>query len=266
MLEMNFVTLLSVLLLAGVLAYRFSFFHKRKLWYLSLQQLFLLVVAPGFLFPAAFNYLQTMAALPAQNSQFVSDKLLINMTLMALLFTYGGLAIHAVTKMMSDHLRKDDTELAEINKFFHLQFSHNLTFAGSLLVLLGFTLLELNHAPLLESPQTIPSSLKGFVLGICFLLGMQNYTKFMGDNYFGKWNDLKFVFVMGWIGFMVLLYGILRLDPQITAYQFLLPTLISFLCMSLLSVFLVVRRLKRGGIRVRLNRKAVDELMTEERA
>jgi hypothetical protein len=243
-------TILATAGVAGLLAYRTAYFHKRTLWRLSLQQILLLVIAPGILFPVAFNYLQAMVAMPTQTTPLISDRIVVTMTLLAMLFTYGGLAIHAVTKMLAEYLRNETSEAAQINKYFHLQFSHNLTFAGSLLVLLGFTLLELNHAPTQSSSSLVASMFKGGVLGGCFVLAMSNYTRFMGDTYFGKWNDLKLVFVVGWLGFMVLLYGVMRLDSAMTEYQFLLPTLISFAVTTVMSLFLVVRRLKRGGFRL----------------
>jgi hypothetical protein len=62
----------------------------------------------------------------------------------------------------------------------------------------------------------------------------------------GRWSDLKVTFGVIWVGFVILLYIIQKLDIGLTEYQLLLPILLSFSGMTFLSIILVFRRVKRG--------------------
>ena len=119
----------------------------------------------------------------------------------------------------------------------------------------GMTLLELNHIPTTQPDRLLTSLLKGLLLGGLFLLTLRNYTKYQGDEYQGKWADLKSVFVVFWIGFMLLIYGINHIDGRLTDYQLLVPALISFALLGFLNLFLVVRWVNRRlKLTIRWNR------------
>src|SRR3989344_7627103 len=128
-LNLDVATLLLVVGLASVVVYRSNFFHKRKLFQLSLVQLFYLVVVPGLTAPLMFRYVRSVMAQPV-SQHFLSDGVLVMLLVMALFFGYGGVCIHAVTKMIAEELRSkgqllEDSELAALNRHFHLTFSHN---------------------------------------------------------------------------------------------------------------------------------------------
>ncbi len=244
MVESNFLTIATVLGIAAALAYRLSFLQRRKLWHFSLEQIVLLVVLPGILFPLLFSYLQSIITLPQNPNSFLPDRFLVNMVLLSALFTYGGISIHAVTKMFNYHKPAMGKELSEIHKFFHLTFSHNLGFASAIISILGITLLELNHVTENTSTSIWGGIARGLLLGGAMALSTYNYTRYtIGDK--PAWNDLKFFFAVVWVGFVLLLYGVQKVDPRVTEYQMLLPALLGFSLMALLSFLLVLRRVKR---------------------
>ena len=245
MFENDFITIAAIVALAAILSYRVPFFTKKVISYLSILQIIYLIIIPGTAYTFAYSYLQAILRRPLNVETVFPDSLLVNIILLSLLFTYGGIAIHAVTKMLSEVLRYDKTKAYEINKYFHLTFSHNLTYAGSMLAILCFTLLELNHIAPQNQSSLFFSVIKGIVLGLSLTLAMYSYTV-SKDEYMGRWRDLKAVFLVLWIGGVLIFYGIKKTDPSLREYQMLLPVILSFSVLALVNVVLVIRRLKRG--------------------
>jgi hypothetical protein len=156
-------------------------------------------------------------------------------------------------------LSKGDDDASEVNRFFHLTFSHNLSFTGAALALVGITLLELNHVTSQVNFGLWGGIVRGLILGGAFILGTYNYTRYTGGDV-GRWSDLKVMFIVVWIAFIVLLYAIKRLDPRMTDYELLLPSLLSFSLMAILGFVLVFRRVKRG-FKIYVSRKRIRKLM-----
>lgn len=249
------ITVIAVLFFVLVLAYRIKVLHTKKIWHLSLQQIIYLVLIPGLVFPMIFSYLQSMARLPRSAASFFPDGFLVNIILLSVMFSYGGIAIHAVTKMLSEYLQDKNSELAQVNKFFHLNFSHNLIYSGIIVSSLGITLLELNHVPDAAIASLSWGIFRGILLGVSFATFIYYYTRASSDRYRGKWRDLKFFFGVVWIGFSLLLYVIEKFDIGFTEYQLLLPMLLSFSFVVGLSLILVIRRLKNGSFRIDLKKR-----------
>ena len=251
----SFITVIGVLCLVLVMLYRIQVLHTRKIWHLSIQQIIFLVLIPGLVFPMIFSYLQAMLRLPKSNTAFFPDSFLVSTILLSLMYSYGGIAIHAVTKMFSTYLKNKNTELAEINRFFHLNFSHNLVYSGIIISSLSITLLEINHVPNTEMINLGWGIFRGIILGLSFAIFIYYYTRTSSKSYRGKWSDLKLFFVTVWIGFSLLLYVIEKFDIGFTEYQLLLPMLLSFSVMAGLSLVLVIKRLKNGSFRINIKRK-----------
>lgn len=260
----DFLTLILVLAFASVVAYKVSFLKNKTIGHFSLLQIVYLVIIPGFLFPLAYSYLQSILARPLNEQIIISDGLLVNVVLLSMLFTYGGIAVHAATKMMSEVLRKEKSEVAkranELNKYFHLKFSHNLVYSGIIVVVFSLTLLELNHVSNYNYKSIVPAIVKGVVLGLSLLTGMFFYTR-STDDLVGRWSDLKVTFIVFWLGFMTLLYGVRKIDPDLDEYQLLIPALLSLSLIGLLNVVLVVRKLKRGGWKVRVRENWLKRIL-----
>lgn len=250
-----FITVIAVLFFVLVLVYRIKALHTKKIWHLSLQQIIYLVLIPGLVFPMIFSYLQSMIRLPRSAASFFPDGFLVNIILLSLMFSYGGIAIHAVTKMLTEYLNKKDGELAQVNNFFHLNFSHNLIYSGIIVTSLGITFLELNHIPDSGMASIGWGIFRGVLLGISFATFIYYYTRASSDRYRGKWSDLKFFFGVAWIGFTLLLYVVEKFEIGFTEYQLLLPMLLSFSFVVGLSLILVIRRLKNGSFRIDLKKR-----------
>jgi hypothetical protein len=261
MIENNFLTLLVVLLLGGVFAYRMSFLQRKRLWHLSLQQVLQLVVLPGVFFPLIFSYVLTLMAQPLADRVILSDRFLVNMILLSVMFTYGAIAMHAVTKILNEHLSGLTTEAAEINKFFHMTFSHNLGYAGGVLLLLGITLLELNHVVVYSNYSMAAGVIRGVLLALGVSLATINYTRYSGGDV-GKWGDLKVFFAVVWLAMVILIYSIRKVRPEISEYQLLLPSLLGFSVMAIMGFVLVVRRVRRHW-QLRIRRRAVQQLLED---
>lgn len=245
-LDLNLINLLILVFLAGIIFYRITFLSKKSIGYFSLLQLIFLVIMPAFLFVITFSYIQDILARPLNGVVFIPDSILIYIFLLSSLFTYGGVAIHSVTKMLSEVLRHEQSRAAEINKHFHLIFSHNLAFSGILFMLISISLLQLNHINLDKESNIFTLAIKGLTLGVIALLGLKFYTK-SKDGYRGYWSDLKVFFIVVWMGLVFLFYGIKKTNPNLADYDLFFFSIIVLALLALLNMFLVLRRLKRGG-------------------
>lgn len=216
----------------------------------SLLQIIYLVLIPGFLYTFVFSYIQSIQERPLNKQVFVSDALLINIILLSILFTYGGLAIHATSKMLSEALKHQHSKARAMNKFFHLSFSHNLVFSGGISAVIGTTLLELNHVSPNNLINPVIAIIKGIILGLSLTVGMYWYTISDDQEYMGRWSDLKTSFLVFWLGAFFVLYGIKKINPAFREFELLIPTLASFSVIASLNMILIYRKLKRGGFRI----------------
>ncbi|HSV95259.1 MAG TPA: hypothetical protein VLH94_04820 [Spirochaetia bacterium] len=250
------ITVFGVLFIVLILVYRIQALHTKKIWNLSIQQIIFLILIPGIVFPMIFSYLQSTVRLPKSESSIISDGFLVNTILLSIMYSYGGIAIHAVTKMFSNYLKEKDSEIAQVNKFFHLTFSHNLVYSGMAISSLGITLLELNHIPNNQPASIGWGIFRGLVLGLSFAIFIYYYTRASSSNeYRGRWGDLKMLFGVIWISFSLLLYIVQKFDIGFSEYQLLLPMFLSFALLAGLSLILVIRRLKNGSFRIELTNK-----------
>jgi hypothetical protein len=248
--ETNIITLALVTAFAALFAYRLSFLRTKMIGHFSLLQIFYLVVIPGFLYTFVFAYIQSILQRPLNKQIIVSDGLLVNIVLLSALFAYGGVAIHATSKALSEALKDQESKAKEINKFFHLTFSHNLAFSGAIVGVIGTTLLELNHASPHNFINPVIAIIKGIILGLSFIAGLYWYNPSEYEERIGRWSDLKMTFFVFWIGVIFVLYGIKKTNPVFKEFDMLIPTLASFSIIGSLNMFLIYRKLKRGGFKL----------------
>jgi hypothetical protein len=233
-----------VVLIFALVAQNTSFFKKKAIWHMSILQTLYLVIFPGVLFSIFYAYLEVVKARPLIEAPFLSDITLTNIIMLAVFFTYGGVAIHAVTKMLSEtSLRYEDSEEAQINRYFHRKFSHNLIYSGSLSTVVGLTLLELNHTPGSGYDGWWPPIIQGGTAGFIIIASMYIYTH-SKDNYTGRWADLKAAFLTLWVGFILLLYGAWRANPSLKEYQLIVPVMSSLTLIAILNIGLIIRRIR----------------------
>ncbi len=244
MFSFDFFPAIVLFFFTGFLAYNTSFLKKKAIWHMSILQTLYLVVFPGILFVIFYSYIQSVIDRPLVANNFLSDNTLTTIIMLAVLFTYGGNAIHAVTKMLSETaLRHEETEVAQINRYFHRKFSHNLIYSGALTIVIGLTLLELNHTPGSGYDGWWKPIIQGAAAGIIAIGSMYHYTH-SRDNYTGRWADLKAVFLTLWMGFIVLVFGIWRINPSLRDYHLLIPVLSSLVLILILNIGLVIRRFR----------------------
>lgn len=247
MFPIDFFSGVLVILVAALLVYRSSLLSKKAIWHLSMQQILYLVILPGILFIVFFSYIQTVLDRPFIPGGPFSDLTLVNIVMLSILFAYGGTAIHAVTKMLSEtSLRHEHTEAAEINRYFHRKFSHNLMYSGCISIVIGMTLLELNHTPVKGYEGWRVPIIQGFIAGAVLIGSMYHYTR-SRDNYTGRWADLKAVFLTLWIGLVLLLYSVWRLSPSLKEYQLLIPVLSGLVLIGILNMGLIIRRMRKAS-------------------
>jgi hypothetical protein len=259
--ESDFSTLLVVVVFAAVLIYQASYLRNKQIGYFSLVHVFTLILVPGALLPLGYSYLQSVLARPLNQVTILPDGLLVNVVLLSFLFAYGGVAVHEVTKMLSqpEMLRYDDSKAAALNKYFHLSFSHNMAYMAVVMAIVGLTLLELNHLPAGDSQGWLGAVVKGVVLGGSLLVAFYIYTR-SDDAYTGRWYDLRWAFGVAWLGFALVLYGVRKLDPTLRDYELLIPALLGLIVLLMVNIVLVVRRLKRGRWRVKVKWERLSRL------
>lgn len=95
-----------------------------------------------------------------------------------------GLGIHSVSVILSKHMKDlKKHKIWEINEFFHNKFSHFLITASAVLILLGYSIMEINHPNVISITRIetiiilISSTLCGIILGIGSIEG--SIPKFM---------------------------------------------------------------------------------------
>jgi hypothetical protein len=246
MLDSNFLTLLILIIAAAPAIYKISYLSKKTIGYFSLLQYIYLVIIPGLVFSIAYSYHQAILARPKASVIVIPDGYISHVLFLAMFYSYGGVAIHAVTKMLSELLRNDNSKAKDINKYFHLRFSHNLVYSGGVFMILCFALLELNHPDPANTYSLLAAVIKGLIMGGSLLAAMLWYTS-SRDEYIGRWSDLKSVFLVSWLGILVLLFLIKKMDPSIKNYQLLLPALMSFFVVAILNMVLIFQKIKKGG-------------------
>lgn len=240
----DFSSLSFILIVSSVIIYRASFLHNRKIFRLSLLQILYLIILPGVFLIILSSYVQSITSRPLVNDPIFSDRVFTDVIYLTFFFTYGGIAIHAVTKMLSETLRNDNSEAAQLNQYFHLNFSHNLIFSGMLMAFTNLALLELNHQPSLEPYSLVNLTIRGIVLGLGLILSMFHYTR-SKDQYVGRWADLKATFITLWILIIMTLYFVRQIDPTLRQYDNILPIFLVLSLGAILNIALIVRKIRR---------------------
>lgn len=253
-------TITTLIALIAILSFKLSFLKQKKIAYISLMQYLYLVIVPGILFSLIFTFILNINKRLPNKEVFLNNHILIILLLLSLFYTYGGLAIHAVTKTLSSCFSKNDDNLFayRINKYFHLKFSHNITYAGACSSAVFLALLETNHLPPPNNSHCLLSLINGIVIGISFIIGINFYLHTRDSHSEHKetfpWSDLKFFFYAFWGVFLIFVYGIWPHLKNIGQYSITLSMFTACLVMAILSVFLYSRRLYRKN-KYRIKRK-----------
>lgn len=239
---------IGIIVLMGAMAavYRLNQFHKRTIWYLSWVQFFYTVLVPLILMPMFYVYIKSILMKPRSANIFLSDDLILMTMFVSAMFAYGGLVVHGITKMMEGKVNKLlQPDLEEMRRFFHLTFSHNLTYLGAIVIGACVALLELNHV-FDNQWGVFWAIVRGIGMGIGMLIALTNYAspnikkKIMAD----KWVQMRFVFLTSWVLLFMFLWGIKKFNPQLDTYQMVIPMLVMLGMINFLSVVIVFKKLR----------------------
>jgi len=251
--SIELITILVVIVLAAVLAYKSSFLHNKKIGYISLLQIFYLVLVPGILYTIIFSYILEIRQRPLNTHVFLNDNLLTSLLLLSVLYTYGGIAIHGICKTFSQYFDKNQKKslLFKVNDHFHNQFSHSLIYTGAAASIALFCLIEINHvSPYPTGTKILMPVLNGLFIGLSLLISLNWYQK-------KRWSELKLLFFSAWLLFIIVLYALKPYIKNVEAYPFTLMMLIAFSFFAGLSFFLYLRRIKN---KIRVEIKTPKEL------
>lgn len=234
-----------VVCLAAVAAVKIPFLKNHNFMRLSLLRILYLIFIPGILFIILTSYAQNISTLPKPAYTIFSDRMLLDVMYLSLFYTYGGLAIHTVTKSLAEKgLRLHDSEAANFNRYFHLTFSHNLIYGGAALIITSLALLEMNHVPVYEYDRWLSPIARGLGLGFTFVAAIYFYNP-ANDGYRNRWTDLRIMFTLAWAAFALILFMVIKTDAPIKQYQFLLPTLLALGLVNTMYALIVIRHLHR---------------------
>jgi hypothetical protein len=225
----------------------------------SLLQVFYLVLLPGVMYTLVFIEVIDILNRPLNPDTFLSDKTLSVLLLMSLLYTYGGIAIHSLSKTLSRYFTPDQksSQAYLVNEAFHLNFSHNLVYSGAILSFTFFALLELNHvSPYGSENGIIISLLNGVFVGLASVSALGFY---LGGN--KPWRSLKFFFISFWIALVLAVTAAKPYFAQLRQYPTMLSLMVGFAILFLLNMFLYLKRVK-GHLRliIRLPKAILDRI------
>jgi hypothetical protein len=241
-------TILSITAIASAIAYRTQFFHKKKLGYISLLQVIYLLVIPAVTYTLVFSEVLDILKRPVSPYVFIPDKLLVTILFLSLVYTYGALAIHTLTKTLSryfSYIEKRSVAF-EVNEYFHLNFSHNLIYGGALVSFFTFAMLETNHVSPYGPDNGISMAiLNGLFVGLSGIASFYFYEK-------KSWWDLKYVFMVFWIIFVLTMYSVREYFDVIRQYPLMLTSLIAFCMIAIMNLFIYTKKAK-SHLRIIIN-------------
>lgn len=234
----EFSTLIIIAMISSVLAYRLSFLHQKKIGYISLIQIYYLVLLPGFVYTLIFSEIVDILKRPLNPNNLISDKTLIVLLMVSLLYTYGGLAIHSVTKTLSRYfspfLKK--TTVYQVNEYFHLSFSHNLIYGGAILSFVFFALLDLNHvSPYGPEQGMFIGIVRGVFAALATVVGLSFYEN-------NSWLELKFFYLSLWIGLVLVMFAAKPYYKDLDQYPVVLTLLVSLVVIAILNLFTFAKK------------------------
>ncbi|MFC1710976.1 hypothetical protein ACFLZ1_00120 [Patescibacteria group bacterium] len=239
--SVELIAVIGVFALASTLAYKSSFLRNKKIGYISLMQILLLVLIPGVMFVFIFSFLLDILKRPLNQDVFLNDKIITISLLLSLLYVYGGMAIHFISKTLSSYFTKGQKKslVYKINKHFHHSFSHNLAYAGAIFSSLNLVLLETNHIPPTDKNHPFLYILSGLLLGFSLIGSLIFYEK-------SRWLELKYFFFVFWFSFILFLIYFRNNLLSIQNYPLASSFMVASLVVAGLNIFLSLRRIKHG--------------------
>ncbi len=244
MLQSHTASLLVILATSSVLFYKSSFLKNRRFLKLNLHQILYLFVLPSISSVLILSYALDITKFPKSGWGILPDTMLLNVIFLSMLFVFAGKAVHTVTKALHDAgLRDDKTQAGHLNHFLHTTFSHNFILGGLILLGTSLVLLEINHITDPAYKGSLMPIARGLLMGLAMVGSMVVYVRpeQKGEVGLGKWSDLKTVFAISWVAFIILVSLTGLVDIPLRQYQFLLPTISGLAVINGLNILLSLR-------------------------
>ena len=249
-LDVHISTTLALLMIGMVVAYRSSAFHKKgKLGDLSLLQT-IYMLAPLLALPFLYEYIQVTKARQLMAGAPFKSGIIENMIIVSAGILYGGAVVHGTSKTVAVEFKRKGSRAYKTNRFFHLTFSHNLTYVGMVMLVLSIVAMELSFDPIISREPILLSAIKGVLIGVGFVAGLMMYDPFAEGGYKSRWSDLKTTFMSLWLGLPFVLYIAYKVDPDWNRYQLAVSLLTGLAVTLLLSLGLLLRYLRRKKVHV----------------
>lgn len=248
MISSHLITILIILFIGGLLAYRASFLKNKRLFNFSIHQILYQFVLPLIFAYLISAYSISLMSQPMVANPILPDKYLLSWIFLSCLISYGGISIHSVSKaLFQAGLKSPKSEIGQLNQYLHLTFSHNIIFSGAIFLLVGLTLLELNHITNYSSSHLFWPFFRGGVIGIGIITAMFRYIRpNLEEDYPGhRWSDLQLVFALSWIAFIVVFSALEFTNVSVRDYQLLVPSMIGLAIVNIFHIALAIRHFRR---------------------
>lgn len=243
MLQSHTASLLIILATSGVVLYKSSYLKNKRIFRVNLHQILFLFVIPSIAAILIHNYAFNLIRASKSETYILPDSVLFNVIFLSMLFIFAAKAIHTVTKALFNAGLRPNTKAGNLNQYLHLTFSHNFLFSSTILLVTSLTLLEINHDTDYLYKNVFSGVWRGLILGLALIGAMYQYTRAdFKEEYPGvAWSDLKLVFAISWVAFVVLVSLSSLVDIPLRQYQFLLPTVSALALVNGLNILLSLK-------------------------
>ncbi len=170
-----------------------------------------------FIFPLCFYICWAVIVRNIVNRSFIpliplDDLDILAMMMFFLIYAFVGNAIHFTGKILWRYLRHDRETMAyRINEIFHGKLSHYIIYFNSLIILLLFSILEINHP--LENPLSEVYILLVIAAGIVFGVSATKAI-FYTNEWFGGYNKPLFFLTFIILTMLLSISRVLKLQYQ----------------------------------------------------
>ena len=172
------------------------------------------------------------------------DIQLIGIGIIFMIYSYVGISVHFVAKVLSRYIKKEDNpKVYRINEIFHGKLSHYVTFACAYMVIFTLALLELNYPMFTILPE--------FYLVLIAISGiLAGYSSFKAIFYTNAWyGGYSKPFFLITLVFLIILKTIYRSHELMMGYYplnvFISFVLLTVLCIYTFRQFLIFSKLSK---------------------
>jgi hypothetical protein len=200
------IVLLSFAAFIGSFCYKKPFFERKIIKNIPLIHWINLMIIPIFFYLGLAVVVRNILVRDRVTIVDIDDFYLISVLLIFLIYTFVGMSLHFVGKVLSLYIKPDHDSLAyQVNSVFHKKFSHYLSFICSMITLFGIAIIEINYPAItsLNKFQGSALALSGALFGIAGVHAIHNAL----ENYYRTLTYFCFVLLFT-LSYFVSLYQI----------------------------------------------------------